>query len=255
MEPLPAAVTAGHGRSKNQARQEPARVPVRSPNHGNHTPPTAAGGIRETSLAAAMARGRRPVPFRTWKLRPGTAMVLHPAGCGRVARRRTNTCTGVPGIGNTPTPRDPLPLHPHKTTSKPHKRTRTHGAHTRGTPCIHAVLAQISLCALHASLLCQGYIIREGTAWHIISCRNAALQPAKSCMCSVRRPCRLLTRAKKSEVCVCGCTNVVFVAHGTSLTRHLIPILEQQIRSDWLVATSRTPVSAVTSRVVVRHRY
>ena len=36
-----------------------------------------------------MAQVRRPVPFRTRKLRPGTAMVLHPTGCGRVARRRT----------------------------------------------------------------------------------------------------------------------------------------------------------------------
>ena len=35
-----------------------------------------------------MAQVRRPVPFRTRKLRPGTAMVLHPTGCGRVARRR-----------------------------------------------------------------------------------------------------------------------------------------------------------------------
>ena len=35
-----------------------------------------------------MAQERRPVPFRTRKLRPGTAMVLHPTGCGRVARRR-----------------------------------------------------------------------------------------------------------------------------------------------------------------------
>lgn len=42
-------------------------------------------------FAAAMAQGRRPDPFRTRKRRPGTAMVLHPTGCGRVARRRTNT--------------------------------------------------------------------------------------------------------------------------------------------------------------------
>ena len=35
-----------------------------------------------------MAQVRRPVPFRTRKLRPGTAMVLHSRGCGRVARRR-----------------------------------------------------------------------------------------------------------------------------------------------------------------------
>ncbi len=38
-----------------------------------------------------MAQVRRPVPFRTRKLRPGTAMVLHPRGCGRVARRRFHT--------------------------------------------------------------------------------------------------------------------------------------------------------------------
>ena len=35
-----------------------------------------------------MAQVRRPVPFRTRKLRPGTAMVLHSTGCGRVAHRR-----------------------------------------------------------------------------------------------------------------------------------------------------------------------
>ena len=39
-------------------------------------------------FAVAMAQVRRPVPFRTRKLRPGTAMVLHSRGCGRVARRR-----------------------------------------------------------------------------------------------------------------------------------------------------------------------
>ena len=46
---------------------------------------------RSTRFAAAMARVRRPVPFRTRKLRPCTAMVLHPRGCGRVARRRFHT--------------------------------------------------------------------------------------------------------------------------------------------------------------------
>ena len=46
-------------------------------------------------FAAVMAQVRRPVPFRTRKLRPGTAMVLHSTGCGRVARRRT-TRTGSP---------------------------------------------------------------------------------------------------------------------------------------------------------------
>ena len=39
-------------------------------------------------FAVVMAQVRRPVPFRTRKLRPGTVMVLHSRGCGRVARRR-----------------------------------------------------------------------------------------------------------------------------------------------------------------------
>ena len=48
-----------------------------------------------------MAQERRPVPFRTRKLRPGTAMVLHPTGCGRVARRRI-TRTGSPDTLKVP---------------------------------------------------------------------------------------------------------------------------------------------------------
>ena len=46
-------------------------------------------------FAVVMAQVRRPVPFRTRKLRPGTAMVLHSRGCGRVARRRI-LLLGVP---------------------------------------------------------------------------------------------------------------------------------------------------------------
>ena len=46
---------------------------------------------RITDFAAAMAQGRRPVPFRTRKLSPGTAMVLCPRGHGRVAHRRNHT--------------------------------------------------------------------------------------------------------------------------------------------------------------------
>ena len=52
-------------------------------------------------FAAVMAQVRRPVPFRTRKLRPGTAMVLHSTGCGRVARRRI-TRTGSPGTLKVP---------------------------------------------------------------------------------------------------------------------------------------------------------
>ena len=57
-----------------------------------------------------MAQVRRPVPFRTRKLRPGTAMVLHPTGCGRVARRRT-TRTGSP-LEHTPQGAFPISGHP-----------------------------------------------------------------------------------------------------------------------------------------------
>ena len=61
-----------------------------------------------------MAQVRRPVPFRTRKLRPGTAMVLHPRGCGRVARRRIHrhkdprSSTTLPGV----------PSHTHETRQK-----------------------------------------------------------------------------------------------------------------------------------------
>ena len=48
-----------------------------------------------SGFAVVMAQVRRPVPFRTRKLRPGTAMVLHSRGCGRVARRRILSL-GVP---------------------------------------------------------------------------------------------------------------------------------------------------------------
>ena len=61
---------------------------VRFPDRHGPIPPGSFRG-RSTRFAAAMARVRRPVPFRTRKLRPCTAMVLHPRGCGRVARRRS----------------------------------------------------------------------------------------------------------------------------------------------------------------------
>ena len=77
-----------------------------------------------------MAQVRRPVPFRTRKLRPGTAMVLHPTGCGRVARRRT-TRTGSP---SEHTPQGAFPISETLTTqthtgtgTSPH----THETHAR----------------------------------------------------------------------------------------------------------------------------
>ena len=61
---------------------------LRFPDRHPEPSPAPRGGKNNRRFAAAMAQVRRPVPFRTRKLRPGTAMVLHPRGCGRVARRR-----------------------------------------------------------------------------------------------------------------------------------------------------------------------
>ena len=87
---------------------------------------TRSRGMYNTRFAAAMAQGRRPDPFRTRKLRPGTAMVLHPEGCGRVARRRTQTSQG----GDTTT--CPLPFHIPRTQPQATTHTRTHDTGTPG---------------------------------------------------------------------------------------------------------------------------
>ena len=50
------------------------------------------GGTRVTAVTAW---GKRPVPYRTRKLRPTAPMVLHSGGCGRVGHRRT-PCPGTP---------------------------------------------------------------------------------------------------------------------------------------------------------------
>ena len=73
--------------SVRNASQDFFRVHCPVPGPSRSDPPGVSRG-RSTRFAAAMARVRRPVPFRTRKLRPCTAMVLHPRGCGRVARRR-----------------------------------------------------------------------------------------------------------------------------------------------------------------------
>ena len=52
------------------------------------------------SVSVVIAEGKRPVSFRTRKLSPPAPMVLHPGGCGRVGRRRTQPCrNGPPGTG------------------------------------------------------------------------------------------------------------------------------------------------------------
>ena len=102
-------------------------------------PPSWLGLAVHSGFAVVMAQVRRPVPFRTRKLRPGTAMVLHPTGCGRVARRRI-TRTGSPsehtpqGAFAYPKHSRPKPTHPHKNTRGfSHARTQTgHLRHPHG---------------------------------------------------------------------------------------------------------------------------
>ena len=104
---------------------------IRSPTH--HTTPHKGTRARtipwddNRRFAAAMAQGRRPDPFRTRKRRPGTAMVLHSTGCGRVARRRTNT----PRRGRDATHAPPPPFIP-KTHTNPRRPTRDTRKHNRG---------------------------------------------------------------------------------------------------------------------------
>ena len=103
----------------------PVPNPPRSP---AGTRAGAARGMDNRRFAAAMAQGRRPDPFRTRKLRPGTAMVLHPEGCGRVARRRTQTSQG----GDTTA--CPLPFsHTRGTTASHHPHPNTEQTGQAGT--------------------------------------------------------------------------------------------------------------------------
>ena len=106
--------------------------PLSGPQPTTQTPAgtraSVARGMVNRRFAAAMAQGRRPDPFRTRKLRPGTAMVLHPEGCGRVARRRTQTSQG----GDTTA--CPLPF-PH-TRTQPQTRP-SHTATPRHTPSVN----------------------------------------------------------------------------------------------------------------------
>ena len=44
---------------------------------------------------AVTAQEKRPAPSRTRKLSPGTAMILHPTGCGKVAHRHHNTYNNI----------------------------------------------------------------------------------------------------------------------------------------------------------------
>ena len=107
----------------------PVPNPPRSP---AGTRAGAARGMDNRRFAAAMAQGRRPDPFRTRKLRPGTAMVLHPEGCGRVARRRTQTSQGG-DTTSVPPPFFAYPGHDRKPPPTPEqtRRAKPTPTHTR----------------------------------------------------------------------------------------------------------------------------
>ena len=71
-------------------------------------PPTPRGAGRAARVTAVIAWGKRPVPFRTRKLRPTAPMVLHPGGCGRVGHRRTTIKRKAPPTTAGPHPK----IHP-----------------------------------------------------------------------------------------------------------------------------------------------
>ena len=102
-----------HGTTVRDRRTTDKRPPS-GPQPANHR--ETHGFPDNTGFAAAMAQGRRPDPFRTRKLRPGTAMVLHPTGRGRVARRRTT---------RTKNPRSST-----RSRGSTHTQTHTHGETT-----------------------------------------------------------------------------------------------------------------------------
>ena len=89
------AVSCGHDDDTGKAFIVRVRCPVPGPPRPESVvwlvplPADPGWGLAvQSGFAVVMAQVRRPVPFRTRKLRPGTAMVLHSRGCGRVARRR-----------------------------------------------------------------------------------------------------------------------------------------------------------------------
>src|SRR4029453_7436614 len=85
-------------------------------------------------VTAVIAWGKRPVPFRTRKLRPTAPMVLHPGGCGRVGHRRTHIRSRPPNpprVGGSPT------LTPRPATARAGKPTQ------RRTPLAREELRQL----------------------------------------------------------------------------------------------------------------
>ena len=98
-------------------------------------PPPRGPGWCGARVTAVIAWGKRPVPFRTRKLRPTAPMVLHPGGCGRVGHRRntikwsrppnTHVLGGLPHLNHPPQHRPPVhptrapPSNPHQLRERP----------------------------------------------------------------------------------------------------------------------------------------
>ena len=99
----------------------------------HHHPPPGCGAGSVTSVSAAIARGKRPVPFRTRKLRPTAPMVLHPRECGRVGHRRTPLRLRPPHHPvRGPHPHNHHPKHIGRTSRQGTRPTRAE--QDRGTP-------------------------------------------------------------------------------------------------------------------------
>ena len=124
---------------------------VRFPDRHGPIPPGPSRG-RSTRFAAAMARVRRPVPFRTRKLRPCTAMVLHPRGCGRVARRRFHTIR-FPPVEPPRAPGGFLVFTPptHARAGPAAGRTGRETGKAAGSPCAVSVMDRRRGYAVHTS--------------------------------------------------------------------------------------------------------
>ncbi len=129
---------------------------VVTPDFPPHAPGRRGCGARVT---AVIAWGKRPVPFRTRKLRPTAPMVLHPGGCGRVGHRRniihgqapTHTCRGLTHLKPTPNHNalaHPTPIPP-TLWHYPHQFPRRSGTTRRSTPPAAVVPPQKNCRASH----------------------------------------------------------------------------------------------------------
>ena len=128
-----------NNRSRNQTTKH---TTPQCCNHSLPTPPPKPVRGTGNKVTAVIAWGKRPVPFRTRKLRPTAPMVLHPGGCGRVGHRRTHIRSRPPnphrdGGSPTLTPRPPHQNQPspdHHGRGFPHLTPKRCRRHRKGTP-------------------------------------------------------------------------------------------------------------------------